>query len=69
MTELERALVALAREIDFPPEPDLRSRVRERIERKRFARPLVPAVTLLVERGALGDLLALLRDVFEGCGQ
>src|SRR2546422_454294 len=47
MTELERALVALAREIDFPPEPDLRSRVRERIERKRFARPLVLAVALL----------------------
>ena len=34
MTELERALVALGRELDLPPEPDLRSRVRERIERR-----------------------------------
>src|SRR5207253_10658651 len=48
MTELERALVALGSEVDFPAEPDLRPRVRERLERKRFARPLVLAVALLV---------------------
>src|SRR3989442_14396562 len=57
MTELERALVALGRELDFPPEPDLRSRVRERIERRpRYRRALVPALALLV---ALGIALAV----------
>ena len=41
MTELERALVALGQELDLPPEPDLRSRVRERIERRpRYRRAL-----------------------------
>jgi hypothetical protein len=48
MTELERALVQLGRELDWPAEPDLGSRVRARIERKRFARPLVVAVALAV---------------------
>src|SRR5947199_410177 len=48
MTELERALVALGSEVDFPAAPDLRPRVREQLERKRFARPLVLAVALLV---------------------
>lgn len=50
MPELERALVALGAEIDFPPEPDLRPRLRERLERKRnrFARPLALAVAVLV---------------------
>ena len=49
MTELERALVLLGRELDFPAEPDLRSRVRERIERKRrVRRALVFAVALVV---------------------
>ena len=57
MTELERALVALGRELDVPPEPDLRSRVRERIERRpRYRRALVPALALLV---ALGIALAV----------
>ena len=57
MTELERALVALGRELDLPPEPDLRSRVRERIERRpRYRRALVPALALLV---ALGIALAV----------
>ncbi len=52
MTELERALVALGRELDLPPEPDLRSRVRERIERRsRYRRALVPALALLVALG------------------
>ena len=51
MTELERALVLLGRELDFPAEPDLRSRVRERIERKRrVRRALVFAVALVVRR-------------------
>jgi hypothetical protein len=49
MTELERALLLLGRELDFPAEPDLRSGVRERIERKRrVRRALVFAVALVV---------------------
>ncbi|MDX6412699.1 MAG: hypothetical protein QOH23_109 [Gaiellaceae bacterium] len=48
MTELERALLQLGRELDWPAEPDLLSRVRARTERKRFARPLVVAVALAV---------------------
>jgi hypothetical protein len=48
MSELERALVLLGRELDLPAEPDLRRGVRERIERRRFVRPLVFAVALLV---------------------
>ena len=58
MTELERALVQLGRELDLPPEPDLRSRVRERIERHpRYRRALVPALALLVV--ALGIAMAV----------
>ena len=57
MTELERALVALGRELDLPPAPDLRSRVRERIEpRPRYRRALVLALALLA---ALGIALAV----------
>ena len=57
MTELERALVQLGRELDIPAEPDLRSRVRERIERRpRYRRALVPALALLV---ALGIAMAV----------
>jgi hypothetical protein len=57
MTELERALVALGRELDLPPAPDLRSRVRERIEpRPRYRRALALALALLV---ALGIALAV----------
>jgi hypothetical protein len=48
MTELERALVQLGRQLDCPAEPDLGSRLRARIERKRFAHPLVVAVALAV---------------------
>jgi hypothetical protein len=52
MTELERALVALGRELDIPAEPDFRSRVRERIERRsRYRRALVLAVALVVAFG------------------
>jgi hypothetical protein len=58
MTELERALVQLGRELDLPPEPDLRSRVRERIERRpRYRRALVPALALLLV--ALGIAMAV----------
>jgi hypothetical protein len=46
MTELERALVQLGRELDWPAEPDLRFRVPTRIGRRSFARPLVVAVAL-----------------------
>jgi hypothetical protein len=53
MTELERALVALGQEVDFPPEPDLVRAVRERLERRRLVfvprrRAVVLAVALLV---------------------
>jgi hypothetical protein len=52
MTELERALVALGRELDIPAAPDLRSRVRERIVRRpRHRRALVLAIALLVAFG------------------
>src|SRR5439155_18293765 len=47
MAELERALAALAEEIEFPTAPDLRPRVRERLERRRLARPFALAVALL----------------------
>jgi hypothetical protein len=57
MTELERALVQLGHELDVPPGPDLRSRVRERIERRSpYRRALVPALALLA---ALGIALAV----------
>src|SRR3954464_8737796 len=49
MTELERTLTLLGRELEFPAEPDLRSRVRERIEQKRrVRRALIFAVALVV---------------------
>src|SRR6266545_6426089 len=53
MTELERALVALGRELDFPVEPDLVAGVRARLERPRFVlaprrRALAFAVAVLV---------------------
>jgi hypothetical protein len=49
MTELERALVALGEAIDFPPEPDLRPRVRERLAPRRgLVRPLALAFAVLV---------------------
>jgi hypothetical protein len=48
MTELERALVFLGEAIDFPAEPDLRPRVRERLVRRRFVRPLVFALAAVV---------------------
>src|SRR3954452_11507918 len=58
MTELERTLTLLGRELEFPAEPDLRSRVRERIEQKRrVRRALIFAVALVVV--AFGIALAV----------
>jgi hypothetical protein len=58
MTELERALVALGRQLDIPPEPDLRSRVRERIDRRpRYRRAVVLALAVFVV--AFGIALAV----------
>ena len=48
MTELERALLELGGELEFPATPDLRARVRERTERRRWLRPLAFAVALAV---------------------
>jgi hypothetical protein len=45
MTELERALVALGNELEFPPAPDVWPAVRERLQRRRWLRPAVFAVT------------------------
>ena len=44
MTPLEHALVALGRELELPPAPDLVSAVRARLEPRRERRPLVLAV-------------------------
>jgi hypothetical protein len=46
MTELERALVALGNELEFPRTPDVWPRVRERLQRRRWFRPAVFAVAL-----------------------
>jgi hypothetical protein len=46
MTELERALVALGAELEFPPTPDLAGAVRARLGRPRWRRPLVFAVAV-----------------------
>jgi hypothetical protein len=48
MTELERALHSLGRELDFPASPDIVSRVRARLERPSRRRALVLAVALVV---------------------
>jgi len=46
MTELERALVALGEELEFPSTPDVWPRVRERLQRPRWFRPALAAVAL-----------------------
>jgi len=46
MTELERALVALGNELEFPATPDVWPRVQERMQRRRWFRPAVFAVAL-----------------------
>ncbi|TMK55200.1 MAG: hypothetical protein E6G60_20285 [Actinobacteria bacterium] len=49
MAELEQALVALGRELDFPPAPDLSAAVRARIDRRaRTRRWLVLALAVVV---------------------
>lgn len=53
MTELELQLRALSGEIDFPPTPDLRARVRARLGEKRARRPLVPRRGLVIALAAL----------------
>ena len=60
MAELERALVAVGRQLDYPPEPDLAGTVSRRLahgRRPRFAwlerRVLVAAAAALVVAGAL----------------
>lgn len=58
MSELERALQQLGRELEFPQEPDLRGRVRGRIERRRrLLHTLVFAVALVAV--AFGIALAV----------
>ena len=46
MTELERALVALGNELEFPSTPDLWPGVHERLHRRSWFRPAVFAVAL-----------------------
>lgn len=46
MTELERALVTLGRELDFPATPDVWPRIADRLQRRRWQRPAVFAVAL-----------------------
>src|SRR4051794_4823352 len=46
MTELERTLVALGNELEYPQTPDLWPGVRERMQRRRPLRPAVLAVGL-----------------------
>jgi hypothetical protein len=48
MTELERALVAVGRELEFPPQPDLVGAVRARLERPSRRRLLAFAVGIVV---------------------
>src|SRR5689334_8141494 len=46
MTELERALVALGHELDFPESPDVWPRVAERLQRRRRLRAVFVGVAL-----------------------
>jgi hypothetical protein len=49
MTELERALVALGSELDFPPTPDLAAGVRPRLQRRRrWLRPALVVAAIAV---------------------
>ena len=57
MTELERALVALGNQLEFPATPDVWPRVREGLQRPRWFRPAVLAVALGVV--ALGIAFAV----------
>ena len=57
MTELERALVALGNELEFPSTPDLWSRVEPRLQRRRWVRPAVFAAAVVAV--AIGIALAV----------
>jgi hypothetical protein len=57
MTELERALVALGGELDFPDTPDVWHRVEGRLQRRRWLRPAVFALAAAVV--AFGIALAV----------
>jgi hypothetical protein len=57
MTELEQALVALGRELEFPATPDLTGTVRARLARRRWQRPLVFGVA--VAAVAIGVAMAV----------
>jgi ferric-dicitrate binding protein FerR (iron transport regulator) len=71
VTPLEHALVALGRELELPPAPDLVPAVRARLESRRSRRPLV----LALAAAALLALAAALAVVFvawhhlQACGK
>jgi hypothetical protein len=46
MTELERALVALGEDVDFPATPAVWHRIEKRVQRRRWVRPAVLAVAV-----------------------
>jgi hypothetical protein len=53
VTELELQLRALSGEIDFPPGPDLRARVRAELGERRSRRAFLPRRTLVIALAAL----------------
>jgi hypothetical protein len=53
VTELELQLRALSSEIDFPPAPDLRARVRAQLGERRSRRPFLPRRALVIALAAL----------------
>jgi hypothetical protein len=57
MTELERALVALGNELEFPATPDVWPRVAEQLQRRRWVRPA--AFALAVVALAIGVAFAV----------
>src|SRR5215475_11154146 len=57
MTELERALVSLGEELEFPQSRDVWPRIAERLQRRRWVRPAVFA--LAAGAVALGIALAV----------
>jgi hypothetical protein len=57
MTELERALVALGNELEFPATPDLWARVEPRLRRRRWVRPAVFAAAVVAV--AIGIAMAV----------
>ena len=57
MTELERALVALGEELEFPPSRDVWPRIADRLQRRRWVRPAV--FVLAVGALAIGIAMAV----------